>query len=235
MSLHITDIVPRALRLLGLRLVDKTERGNLQQQQVQDLEEALKRERRRLMYLDSRLYGRPRHVAMMEERHPWLKYDPFVEGWLMVFRGKEQAASDAQRRYEALAAQYEADKRWEVGFRNIVTHLLGARSTFEISDVVELVKETRPRHAKHCGGCNGWTDNALTKLCNGNVGPPEKPRVDLKTRCTVKDGLPTVEFDREALRRASLADLLHDIARPFVLTEPSVCGVDGCKLPPGHA
>lgn len=55
-------------------------------------------------------------------------------------------------------------ERWEIGFRNIVTILLGARTEFEIPDVVESVRAQKQRLAELeslCRECRELLDGTI--------------------------------------------------------------------------
>lgn len=77
------------------------------------------------------------------EAHLWEKtVHQYAEQGLSMADAIQQADAYIVARRERYAADGTSPDRWEVGFRNIVTFVLGPRgASFEIADVVERVRE----------------------------------------------------------------------------------------------
>lgn len=99
------------------------------------------------------------------EAHLWEKtVHRYVEHGQPMANAIQHADAYIVTRRERYAADNTSPDRWEIGFRNIVTFVLGPRATFEIADVVERVRVL--------AGCDGNGDPIA-----GACGPRDMAKV----------------------------------------------------------
>jgi hypothetical protein len=69
----------------------------------------------------------------------------------------KQFADHLRAENQKLLEQSQDVERWEIGFRNIVSILIGPSTTFEIKDVVEMVRNLK--------ACAAETDSGAFPCC----------------------------------------------------------------------
>lgn len=97
-----------------------------------------------------------------------------LQDWIISLTAAPSPDHSGDDEYETRGDGKRVRKdRWEIGFRNIVTHTVGPRTEFEIEDIVELVREkfAAPDHIADAGKVSGWPE--ITKMIQDFVAEYE--------------------------------------------------------------